>query len=387
MANYLEEKRKGVEKKAGELAQVAERETTEFAERTPAGRLVKKAGDFLSDALAPPELAALPTVAAPGALGSATGGIDIGVPKSYGVDPISGATINTAQSDAFRGHQMNLVTQLADQAAGKGQSLAQAQMQGAMSQNVAQQFAMANSARGGFNPAAQRAAIQNAGQMNAQAAQVGMQGALAERTAAGQLLGQVAQGARGQDLQVATDQAKLSQDATIQNGVMQIKQAELTAQYKAMGLDAAKAQQLADIEIQKLIQQQAIAQNQQTVQLDANRKAMIGAGIGAVGQGAAVAASDERLKTDVKPGDDKVREFLKAVTVNDYEYKDEKFGAGRFVSPMAQDLLKTELGKSMVVKTDEGLMVDYGKGLGAMLAAQSHLNKRLEALEMKKGKK
>jgi hypothetical protein len=101
--------------------------------------------------------------------------------------------------------------------------------------------------------------------------------------------------------------------------------------------------------------------------------------------GAAAAMSDEDAKSEIKPGAKQVESFLEAMKAHSYEYKDkEKHGAGKHVSPMAQELEKTELGKSMVVDTPEGKMVDYGKGFGAMLAANAALHERVKKLEGKK---
>lgn len=97
-------------------------------------------------------------------------------------------------------------------------------------------------------------------------------------------------------------------------------------------------------------------------------------------------ASDINLKEDIKDGDAKLDDFLNKLTAYEYEYKDpEKHGAGKRISPMAQDLEKSELGKQMVIDTPEGKLVDYGKGLGTIVAALAHLNEKLE--ELKKGKK
>ena len=56
---------------------------------------------------------------------------------------------------------------------------------------------------------------------------------------------------------------------------------------------------------------------------------------------------------------------------------------------MAQDLEKAgSLGKNMVEENEEGVkMVNYAKGYGAILAAQAHLNKRLDEIEKKTKKK
>jgi hypothetical protein len=106
-------------------------------------------------------------------------------------------------------------------------------------------------------------------------------------------------------------------------------------------------------------------------------KALLGSLIGA---GATVAASDERLKDDISDFD--ASEFLDNLTPSKYRYKDaKKHGAGVHASPMAQDLEKTEVGRSMVEDTPDGKMVDYGKGFGAILAALTDVHQRLKKVE------
>jgi hypothetical protein len=93
----------------------------------------------------------------------------------------------------------------------------------------------------------------------------------------------------------------------------------------------------------------------------------------------------KNVKSDMKPGS-----FLDALKAYSYEYKNPDMpgaGEGRFVSVMAQDLEKAgPVGKSMVQDTPQGKIVDYGKGFGAMLAAQVELNERLKQIEQKYGK-
>lgn len=104
--------------------------------------------------------------------------------------------------------------------------------------------------------------------------------------------------------------------------------------------------------------------------------------------------SDENAKTDIKGDlDDQLSQFLNNIQAHEYKYKDEYKnspggGEGKFVSPMAQELQKTDLGKSAVKPDADGtLSVDYGKLGGVMLASQAYLNQRLNELEGKKGKK
>jgi hypothetical protein len=107
-----------------------------------------------------------------------------------------------------------------------------------------------------------------------------------------------------------------------------------------------------------------------------------GADDGEESAGMSRTASDRRLKENVRDGERSLRSFLAALGAHSYEYKDEKHGEGRFTSPMAQELAKSPIGRSMVTKDDEGHMfVDYARGLGAMLAAEGMHERRVSALE------
>lgn len=97
-------------------------------------------------------------------------------------------------------------------------------------------------------------------------------------------------------------------------------------------------------------------------------------------------ASDRNLKEDIQEDPASVKKFLDQVHPYEYEYKEpDKFGEGKHLGPMAQDLEKSDLGKRMVMDTPEGKMVDYGKGLSTMMASIAYLNEELE--KIKKGKK
>ncbi len=89
--------------------------------------------------------------------------------------------------------------------------------------------------------------------------------------------------------------------------------------------------------------------------------------------------SDETQKTAVKEAD--ISPFLATLGAHSYEYKDEKHGKGRFVSPMAQELEKTAIGRSAVVETPEGKQVQYARLAGVQLSATAFLHRRLEAVE------
>lgn len=101
------------------------------------------------------------------------------------------------------------------------------------------------------------------------------------------------------------------------------------------------------------------------------------------------AISDKQQKKGAKNFQPK--EFLDKLQAYSYEYKNPEMpgaGEGKHVSVMAQDLEKAgPVGKQMVMDTPNGKMVDYGKGFGAILAAQADLNARLNEIEKRYGKK
>lgn len=247
----------------------------------PLNDLAKQAKDFLNGvpgmggggAGSIPSLGSIPQVTGPGAapvLKAPT--------QSFGVAPIAGQQIafNTATPYAANAAaaQSGLMQQLAAQSRGEGPSLAGQQLKTAQEANIAAVMAQMASARGGANPLLQRQALTTSADIQAQTARDAATARMQEQLAAQGLLGQVSgqattQGlqARGQDLQLATNQAGLNQDAamagfnaqTDANKTLflaqqqtQLAQADLTAKYAAMGMTAQQAQQAAALELEKL---------------------------------------------------------------------------------------------------------------------------------------
>jgi len=91
--------------------------------------------------------------------------------------------------------------------------------------------------------------------------------------------------------------------------------------------------------------------------------------------------SDETKKENVSKEDGEISELYKHIRPETYSYKDEENGEGKHLSPMAQDLEKSEIGKSMVEDTPHGKVVNMGKGFGAMMSMQKALDTRLKKLE------
>jgi hypothetical protein len=98
---------------------------------------------------------------------------------------------------------------------------------------------------------------------------------------------------------------------------------------------------------------------------------------------AAMAASDERLKTDIKDGDKTAKDALSKLGTYSYRYKDEKHGKGQQFGVMAQQLEKAGLGHA-IVDTSEGKMVHGAKAALSGLALTAALARRVESLEKKK---
>ena len=94
--------------------------------------------------------------------------------------------------------------------------------------------------------------------------------------------------------------------------------------------------------------------------------------------------SDERAKEEIAPASSEVRDFLGSIGAWSYEYRDKADGEGRFVSPMAQELEQTDIGKSAVVNLPGGKKgVNYSRLQGIQLSAMADLHQRMKLLEDK----
>lgn len=220
--------------------------------------------------------------------------------------------------------------------------------------------------------------------------------------------------------QFALQQAALNQQANLANQSAGLQQQQINQNYinalnqQILGVDQNAQNNLMDLE--RLRAQIAIGQQgleagafdeyQKRLgnavsgigQFGASSSGMFGSsasgagGAGATGAAAsaapvAAAASDERLKKNIRSGDREIGSFLDAIGSSTYEYKDKKWGGGKYASPMAQELERSELGKGLVIDTPSGKMVDYARGAGTYLAAAAMLNKRLKRIEKKLGAK
>lgn len=302
---------------------------------------------------------------------------------------------NVAVNPANQQQQSALSNMLLQQAQGNGPSAAQAQLQAGNSAAIAAQMAMARSSN---DPNAMRQAQFNAATQTQQNANQAAQLRAQEMQSGRSLAAQQFEGARGQDLSqrgqdIGQNQFNAGQEQQNQqfNQGMKQQTEALISDYINKGMTLAEANRQAQIDAQKT--QYAVASGNEAARMGYNNAGnnqfgdFIGKGLETVGKvGTAVAMSDERAKTNVQDGGKDVRGFLDAISASKYEYKDEHKagpfgGKGTYVSPMAQELEKTKLGKSMVSEDETGTkIVDYGKGFGAMLAALADTNKRLKKI-------
>lgn len=248
-----------------------------------------------------------------------------------------------------------LLADMQKRALGQAPTLSELQMRSANDRSLAQTMAAAAAARGGNPALAQRQIANQRAAASRDVAQQSAQARLQE-----QMMYQQAQAQE----QAAAD--ALLSGATRQGFDMETQPANLLAQYEGMRF----AQDVARRNAVREQQQQLLGQ---------------GLNIGSSLLGA-FAMSDKANKKNIKPGDKKISKFLDSLSAREYEYKNtEQPGTapGKRVGIMAQDLEKSDAGKSMVVDTPSGKMVNYAQGFGTMLAAQAEMNKRLKKLEGK----
>lgn len=308
-------------------------------------------------------------------------------------------TIATDPQAQMRAYQASLAGQLAAQSEGRGPSLAESQLRRATDRNIQQAMAYAASQRGQNVGTGLRQTAQTIAQANQEAARQAAELRLQEQLAAQSALAGVTQQARGQDIGLATSQAELDSRAALANQEMALRQRALNdemARFYQAGQIQSERQALEDRMAYEQLRANQAAQlasvNQQGYAAASKSRGElignIGGAIGSMLAPAGAAASDKNLKKDIKEDPDSLKEFLDSLKPYEYSYKDpEMFGSGRRISPMAQDLEKTPIGKQFVADTPEGKMVDYAKMSGTVLAAQAVLNDRLNEIEKKLGNK
>jgi hypothetical protein len=164
--------------------------------------------------------------------------IAAGEAQSMMVDPAQIAALERAEAAAIqrgdeqgvRASQMALAQALQAQADGTAPSLAEMQLQRQNEQAIKQQLALAGSQRGMTPAMAQRQAAMNIGNLaaeqGARAAELRIQEQQAARAQLADVLGQT----RGMDVNLASQQAQLNQQAALQNAAQFNQQAGAQAQ-------------------------------------------------------------------------------------------------------------------------------------------------------------
>lgn len=104
---------------------------------------------------------------------------------------------------------------------------------------------------------------------------------------------------------------------------------------------------------------------------------MYGSAAGGAGKMAATFGSDKKLKEGISDADDDVEEMMSKLDAKKYNYKDDP-EKKEHMGILAQDLEKSPMGKALVIETPKGKAVDIAKALGAMMAVQSTIHKRLK---------
>lgn len=304
-----------------------------------------------------------------------------------------------ARTIAAQAQQGGAVDALSAMAGQRGPSVADLAAQ--QQRERGQAAVLSAMASGGYSPAAQAAAMRAIGQQGADIAGSTAiaraqeeQAALARdaqiRQAAAAGYGALAEGARGQqgtDL-AATQQAQAGVlgSTAAQAGLLgqQAQYYGAADQQRAALFDS--AQRSRDAAENKVLAQMQARMGGQT---RPGAGEMIGSGLGlAAGIGTSIAGafSDERVKRGIGGSGAKVDEMLSALAPKRWHYKDgyEDDGASEHTGVMAQDLEKSDLGRTLVRKDADGVrIVDYSpRTIGPIvLAALGHLSQRIDEIE------
>ena len=264
--------------------------------------------------------------------------------------------MNTGASDQARGQQQQLAQMLFAQANGQKQGAGELAVQRQVNNAQANNTSAAQMSRGANTAMAMR----NAARTNAD---IGVNGAgqagiaqLQDQQMATNQLGGLLGATRGQDIQVA---------GANQAGQMQQQQIQLAALAQMLGVDQA-----------------ALTQDLEKRKIDATDKGTFGSLLQA--GGSLMAACDENLKTEVEYAGDEIDSMLREIVPCSYSYEDsEKYGEGRRVGVMAQDLQNTAAGASIIMEVDDHLEIDCAKAVPLLLATVARLEKRIRMLEGK----
>lgn len=311
--------------------------------------------------------------------GAAKQAMGAGAPAPAGVagraaPQVTGTQLAGGPQDQARQGLQGVATRLGAVAGGQAPGAGELAVNRQVGQATAAQTSLARSARGANAALAYRNAARNVGDIGQAGAGQAAQAQLADQQAANAQLAGVYGQMRGQDLDLASQNASLGQAAQLANVQAQLQQTgmndaqQIAALGQLLGWDQAQ--------IQAQIQRAAI---------DAQDTGIFPSLLQQAGSiGAVVAASDERLKKKIKDGAAAADEFMRNLHSTEWEYRDKaKFGPGRRLGILAQDLERSKMGRETVVKVDDAghIGFDVGKAANASLAAVARLHERLERVE------
>lgn len=334
--------------------------------------------------------------------------------------------VNQAGQSAGQDQQLYRLNQFAN--SGPGPSQAQAQLQAAQDANQRSALSLARSGRGAGDSASalRDAAFTNAQtgaqtgqamaqlraqeeaqfrQQQLQALEAAMGGSTAIR-GADTAAAQVAQGTRAQDIQAqgqAMDRSQFDtqtqQTQTQLNDSLRLglnddafgytnlgQQTELD--YAQLGQNALNSQADYELQQQQMALDAAKANQSADLEKDSGLTGLISSGVGAV----AGLFSDERAK-DLEQREAALADALETVgNAPGYSYRYKNPGmpgakSGRMVGPMAQDIERGPLGDSIVSDTPQGKMVDPGRLEMVNTSAITELNHKVKALEEALGRR
>jgi len=307
---------------------------------------------------------------------------------------MNASQINMGPQDQVRNAQMANLAQLQGQAQGQLVAPSQANLIAEMQRGQGNQQAMAQAAaqRGGLG-------INQAQQQLTQSA-LGVGGAAVQQRAQeqGAMEQQIAQQsgqARQQDIGLATQQAGLNQQSNIANQQSQLQQQSMndnmTAFYEQQGFNLEEARAKAAQEFERVKAEQVMAQTnaaagmysaeqQAQAQSDAAKWGLVST---AISVGAFAAFSDKHLKKNIKKETTDLDDFMNGLKSYSYVYKNPQHGEDKRFGIMAQDMEKSNIGKSAVINTAEGKMIDLNKSVSVSLAGLARLNERLNKIEDK----
>lgn len=303
---------------------------------------------------------------------------EIGPAAQAGPVRVGTTTINTGQSDADRAAQMGNLDQLERLASGQGPSVAENELKAALADVGQQQMGLAASARGSERAGARRGAIQAIGEKGFQAAKAGAAARAGEVLSARQQLTGALSDVRGADTALATEQARLTQQAQALQA--QIDQALASGNRDAY--NALKAQQAQLIQQARTVSAQMANQRQEFVtatgaSIDEGNAArelqrnLTQAGLDTSAAAAGTAAANERAghmaDTRTKVGEDDLDRGLNVATGNANRDSNTDVEGGRQQIQVGQ--INNEQGVNRDVAEGNRKTQDFNATTGALNSA------------------